>query len=141
MQGLLDANNRRLIVHFMFPPYVSSATYHSSEQDIASWGTASQALEVSVLIMFCNHTSIVSAPTVDTPQRQVGRGNGSSSRREAGISDFIRRALQPVMPDREDFGFTVRLNADALGLDGSAAAASVCRCACLGIMELFFSKS
>ena len=57
---------------------------------------------------------------------QVGRGAGSGGRREAGTSDFVRRALLPVMPDRDDFGFTVRLNADALAVDGSAAAASVC---------------
>ncbi len=59
---------------------------------------------------------------------QGGRGVGGGTRREAGNSDFVRRALLPVMPDREEFGFTVRLNADTLALDGSAAAASVCRC-------------
>ncbi len=59
---------------------------------------------------------------------QGGRGAGGGTRREAGNSDFVRRALLPVMPDREEFGFTVRLNADTLALDGSAAAASVCRC-------------
>ena len=58
---------------------------------------------------------------------QGGRAGGGT-RREAGNSDFVRRALLPVMPDREEFGFTVRLNADALALDGSTAAASVCRC-------------
>ena len=57
---------------------------------------------------------------------QGGRSAGSGGRREAGTSDFVRRALLPVMPDRDDFGFTVRLNADALAVDGSAAAASVC---------------
>jgi hypothetical protein len=57
---------------------------------------------------------------------QVGRSAGSGGRREAGTSDFVRRALLPVMPDRDEFGFTVRLNADALAVDGSAAAASVC---------------
>ena len=59
---------------------------------------------------------------------QGGRGVGGGTRREAGNSDFVRRALLPMMPDREEFGFTVRLNADTLALDGSAAAASVCRC-------------
>ena len=65
-------------------------------------------------------------PILVRSELQVGRGAGSGGRREAGNSNFVRQALLPVMPDRDDFGFTVRLNADALAVDGSAAAASVC---------------
>ena len=56
----------------------------------------------------------------------MSRALGGGSRREVSHSAFVRSALGPVMPDRDEFGFTVRVNADTLASNGSSAAAAVC---------------
>ena len=51
---------------------------------------------------------------------------GGGSRREVSHSAFVRSALNPLMPDRDDFAFTVRVNADTLASNGSSAMAAIC---------------
>lgn len=51
---------------------------------------------------------------------------GPIVRHEMGRSEFVERALAPVLPTEETFPFTLRLNADALAADGGTGCAAVC---------------
>jgi polyribonucleotide nucleotidyltransferase len=51
------------------------------------------------------------------------RGPG---RREIGHGDLAERALAPVLPDPEEFPYTIRVVADILESNGSSSMASVC---------------
>jgi len=51
------------------------------------------------------------------------RGPG---RREIGHGALARRALRPVIPEKEDFPYTVRVVSDILESNGSSSMASVC---------------
>jgi len=59
------------------------------------------------------------------------RGTG---RREIGHGTLARRALLPVMPERDDFPYTVRIVADVTESNGSSSMASVCS-ATLALMD------
>jgi len=51
------------------------------------------------------------------------RGPG---RREVGHGHLAASALEPVLPKKEDFPYTIRIVADMLGSDGSTSMATVC---------------
>src|ERR1044072_7362471 len=55
----------------------------------------------------------------------VGRF-GSASRREIGHGAWARRAIEPVLPDQEDFPYTLRIVSDITESNGSSSVASVC---------------
>jgi polyribonucleotide nucleotidyltransferase len=56
---------------------------------------------------------------------EVGR-IGSPRRREIGHGALAERALLPVIPDEDEFPYTVRLVSDVLESNGSTSMASVC---------------
>ena len=49
-----------------------------------------------------------------------------ASRREIGHGMLAERALQTMLPEVEDFPYTIRINADCLESNGSSSMASVC---------------
>ncbi len=49
-----------------------------------------------------------------------------ASRREIGHGALAERALQPVLPDHEEFPYTIRLVSEVLESNGSSSMASVC---------------
>ncbi|MEX1055378.1 MAG: polyribonucleotide nucleotidyltransferase, partial [Rhodothermales bacterium] len=49
-----------------------------------------------------------------------------TSRREIGHGMLAERALLPVLPNHEEFPYTIRINADVLESNGSSSMASVC---------------
>lgn len=51
---------------------------------------------------------------------------GSPSRREIGHGALAERALLPVIPDEEEFTYTIRLVSEVLSSNGSTSMASVC---------------
>ena len=51
---------------------------------------------------------------------------GSTSRREIGHGALAERALVPVLPNDEDFPYTIRLVSEVLSSNGSTSMASVC---------------
>jgi polyribonucleotide nucleotidyltransferase len=51
---------------------------------------------------------------------------GSTSRRETGHGALAERALAPMLPDDEDFPYTIRLVSEVLSSNGSTSMASVC---------------
>jgi polyribonucleotide nucleotidyltransferase len=54
------------------------------------------------------------------------RGERSASRREIGHGNLAKRALGPVLPNENDFGYTIRVVSDILESNGSSSMASVC---------------
>ncbi len=70
------------------------------------------------------------------PPYSVGEAKrlGGPGRREIGHGALARRALIPVMPDPEDFKYTVRVVSEILESNGSSSMASVCG-GCLSLMD------
>jgi len=64
---------------------------------------------------------------------EVGRF-GFTSRRETGHGKLAWRALHPVLPDHEDFPYTIRLLSDITESNGSSSMATVCG-GCLSMMD------
>jgi polyribonucleotide nucleotidyltransferase len=62
------------------------------------------------------------------PPFSVGevRRVGTPSRREVGHGLLAERALEPVVPNEEDFPYTIRLVSEVLSSNGSTSMASVC---------------
>ena len=62
------------------------------------------------------------------PPYSVGEAGrfGSTSRREIGHGNLARRAIQSVLPDDEDFPYTIRIVSDITESNGSSSMASVC---------------
>jgi len=56
---------------------------------------------------------------------EVGR-IGFTSRREIGHGNLAERALKPVLPDYEEFPYTIRLVSEIMESNGSSSMASVC---------------
>jgi polyribonucleotide nucleotidyltransferase len=56
---------------------------------------------------------------------EVGR-IGFTSRREIGHGNLAERALKPVLPDYENFPYTIRLVSEIMESNGSSSMASVC---------------
>ncbi|MDR0822363.1 MAG: polyribonucleotide nucleotidyltransferase [Endomicrobium sp.] len=54
------------------------------------------------------------------------KGDRGTSRREIGHGNLARRALFPVLPSEEEFGYTIRIVSDILESNGSSSMASVC---------------
>jgi polyribonucleotide nucleotidyltransferase len=54
------------------------------------------------------------------------RGEKSVSRREIGHGNLAKKALRPILPDKCDFEYTIRIVSDVLESNGSSSMASVC---------------
>ncbi len=64
---------------------------------------------------------------------EVGRF-GAPGRREIGHGKLAWRALHPVLPDHEDFPYTIRILSDITESNGSSSMATVCG-GCLSMMD------
>src|SRR5690625_69812 len=51
---------------------------------------------------------------------------GSPKRREIGHGALASRAIEPVLPSREEFPYAIRQVSEALGSNGSTSMGSVC---------------
>jgi polyribonucleotide nucleotidyltransferase len=54
------------------------------------------------------------------------KGERSTSRREIGHGNLAKRALKAILPNEQDFGYTIRIVSDILESNGSSSMASVC---------------
>ena len=70
-------------------------------------------------------------PSFSVGETKPNRGPG---RREIGHGDLAERALEPVMPDKETFPYTVRIISDILESNGSSSMATVCG-GCVAMMD------
>ena len=59
----------------------------------------------------------------------------SPGRRELGHGNLARRALNPVIPSREEFPYSIRVVGEVLSSDGSTSQATVCS-SCLALMDM-----
>lgn len=59
---------------------------------------------------------------------------GATSRREIGHGNLAEKALQSVLPNPEDFPYTIRLVSEIMESNGSSSMASVCA-GCLALMD------
>jgi len=64
---------------------------------------------------------------------EVGRFGGSN-RREIGHGKLAWRALNPILPSKEDFPYTIRVLSDITESNGSSSMATVCG-GCLSMMD------
>lgn len=62
-------------------------------------------------------------PPFSTGEAKPMRG---TSRREIGHGALAERALEPVIPSKEEFPYTIRLVSEVLGSNGSSSMASTC---------------
>ncbi|MDR2665657.1 MAG: polyribonucleotide nucleotidyltransferase, partial [Oscillospiraceae bacterium] len=62
------------------------------------------------------------------PSYSVGeaRGSRSTSRREYGHGALAEKALEPVLPDVEEFPYAIRVVSDVLSSNGSTSQGSIC---------------
>ncbi|MCX8023024.1 MAG: polyribonucleotide nucleotidyltransferase [Syntrophorhabdaceae bacterium] len=56
------------------------------------------------------------------------------SRREIGHGNLAERALSPILPDKKDFPYTIRIVSEILESNGSSSMATVCG-GCLSLMD------
>ena len=56
---------------------------------------------------------------------EVGR-IGFTGRREIGHGNLAQRAIKPVLPDYDDFPYTMRIVSEIMESNGSSSMASVC---------------
>ncbi len=64
---------------------------------------------------------------------EVKRLRGTS-RREVGHGNLAKRALKPVLPDKDAFPYTIRIVGDVLESNGSSSMATTCA-GCLALMD------
>jgi len=64
---------------------------------------------------------------------ETGRYSGTG-RREIGHGKLAERAIRPILPELEDFPYTIRLVSEILESNGSSSMATVCAC-CLALMD------
>ncbi|WP_041657811.1 polyribonucleotide nucleotidyltransferase [Marinithermus hydrothermalis] len=64
---------------------------------------------------------------------EVKRLRGTS-RREVGHGNLAKRALRPVLPDKDAFPYTIRIVGDVLESNGSSSMATTCA-GCLALMD------
>jgi polyribonucleotide nucleotidyltransferase len=62
-------------------------------------------------------------PPFSVGEARMQRGPG---RREVGHGTLAQRAIAPVLPDREDFPYTIRVVSETLESNGSSSMATVC---------------
>jgi polyribonucleotide nucleotidyltransferase len=62
-------------------------------------------------------------PGYSTGEPRPNRGPG---RREVGHGNLAERALRPVLPEREDFPYTIRIVSETLESNGSSSMAAIC---------------
>ncbi|KAL0019747.1 hypothetical protein WJX77_011122 [Trebouxia sp. C0004] len=65
---------------------------------------------------------------------ETGRTGGMPGRREVGHGMLAQRALAPIVPDEEEFPYTIRLESTITESNGSSSMASVCG-GCLAMMD------
>lgn len=93
---------------------------------LATLGTLGEAQELDTLIIpeeskrYIHHYNF---PPFSTGEVRPIRG---ASRREIGHGALAERALVPVIPDEEEFPYTIRLVSEVLSSNGSTSMASVC---------------
>ena len=96
-------------------------------------GTAKDGQRVEGLLDDYNKTFMLD---YNFPSYSVGecRPNRGTGRREYGHGALAERSIKPIVPDAEEFPYTIRVISDILESNGSSSMATVCG-ATLGLMS------
>ena len=87
-----------------------------------------EGIEVNSTKSFMHHYNF---PPYSVGEARFMRGPG---RRDIGHGALAEKALEPVMPDQEDFPYTIRVVSETMGSNGSSSMGSTCASA-LSLMD------
>ena len=126
-RGLTDVRNIWTEVGYL-PRVHGSAVFTRGETQVISSVTLGTGKDVQpVYQVFDNKDKSFylhySFPPFSVGEAKFLRGPG---RREIGHGMLAERALQSMIPSKEEFPYTIRINADVLESNGSSSMASVC---------------
>ena len=96
-------------------------------------GTASDVQHIEALVGDLNKRFMLhyNFPPFSTGETKMMRG---PSRRDVGHGNLAERAIQAVLPDQEEFPYTIRVVSEVLESNGSSSMATVCG-ATLSLMD------
>ncbi|MBA4109479.1 MAG: polyribonucleotide nucleotidyltransferase [Leptothrix sp. (in: Bacteria)] len=100
---------------------------------IATLGTEQDAQRIDALAGDFRDTFLFHYNMPPFATGETGRV-GTPKRREIGHGRLAKRALVPLLPNKEDFGYTVRVVSEITESNGSSSMASVCG-GCLAMMD------
>ncbi len=100
---------------------------------VATLGTDQDAQRIDALAGEFRDTFLFHYNMPPFATGEVGR-MGTTKRRETGHGRLAKRALVPLLPNKEDFGYTIRVVSEITESNGSSSMASVCG-GCLAMMD------
>ncbi len=100
---------------------------------VATLGTDQDAQRIDALAGEFRDTFLFHYNMPPFATGEVGR-MGSTKRRETGHGRLAKRALVPLLPNKEDFAYTIRVVSEITESNGSSSMASVCG-GCLAMMD------
>ncbi|PIQ63171.1 MAG: polyribonucleotide nucleotidyltransferase [Bacteroidetes bacterium CG12_big_fil_rev_8_21_14_0_65_60_17] len=126
-RGLTDVRNIWCDIGYL-PRVHGSAIFTRGETQVLSSVTLGTGRDVQAVDQVFDQTDRsfylhYSFPPFCTGEAKFLRG---ASRREIGHGYLAERALAGMLPDEEEFPYTIRINSDVLESNGSSSMASVC---------------
>lgn len=126
-RGLTDIRNIWCDIGYL-PRVHGSAVFTRGETQVLSSVTLGTGRDVQAVDQVFDQTDRsfylhYSFPPFCTGEAKFLRG---ASRREVGHGYLAERALAGMLPDEEEFPYTIRINSDVLESNGSSSMASVC---------------
>ncbi len=126
-RGLTDIRNIWCDIGYL-PRVHGSAIFTRGETQVLSSVTLGTGRDVQAVDQVFDQTDRsfylhYSFPPFCTGEAKFLRG---ASRREVGHGYLAERALAGMLPDEEEFPYTIRINSDVLESNGSSSMASVC---------------
>ena len=100
---------------------------------VATLGTDQDAQKIDALAGDFRDTFLFHYNMPPFATGEAGR-MGTPKRRETGHGRLAKRALVPLLPNREDFAYTIRVVSEITESNGSSSMASVCG-GCLALMD------
>lgn len=100
---------------------------------VATLGTDQDAQRIDALAGDFRDTFLFHYNMPPFATGEAGR-MGTPKRRETGHGRLAKRALVPLLPNREDFAYTIRVVSEITESNGSSSMASVCG-GCLALMD------
>lgn len=134
-RGLTDIRALHIEVHPFERPHGSTLFQRGETQAIATTtlGTERDAQRLDTIRGDIRNTFLLhyNFPPYSVGEARPMRG---TSRREIGHGALAHRALETVLPDQEEFPYTIRVVSDTTESNGSSSMAAVCG-GCLSLMD------
>lgn len=112
----------------LLPRTHGSGLFSRGQTQVLSITTLGSLRQVQILDGLTQEESKRFMHHYNFPPFSVGevRRIGATGRREIGHGALVERSLLPVLPEQEDFPYTIRLVSEVLSSNGSSSMASVC---------------